>query len=117
MMEEPCVFRIIPARPPSPPTDCMVLNQTTDHLHVECKPGFDGGLQQVFLLDVVDVLNNVILANVSSPRPLFTITGLNPGRDLKLVIYSQNRNGKSPTVTLEGFTTKVAQLQIGKMKI
>ena len=108
------MFNIIPARPPSAPLDCMVLNQTTDLLQVECQPGFDGGLDQMFLLEVVDVANNIILANVSSSRPHFTITGLNPGRELRLVIYAENRNGRSSSITLEGFTTKVAQLQIGK---
>ena len=114
VMRDPCVFNIIPARPPSAPVDCMVLNQTTDLLQVECQPGFDGGLDQRFLLEVVDVANTIILANVSSSRPHFTITGLNPGRELRLVIYAENRNGRSSSITLEGFTTKVAQLQIGK---
>ena len=114
-MRDPCVFNIIPARPPSAPLDCVVLNQKKDLLQVEWQPGFDGGLDQMFLLEVVDVANNIILANVSSTRPQFTITGLNPGRDLRLVIFSENRNGKSSVITLEGFTTKVAQLQIGKI--
>ena len=81
VMLDPCVFSIIPARPPHPPRDCVVLNQTTDHLKVECKPGFDGGLHQIFMLEVVDVVNSVILANVSSSKPQYTITGLNPGRN------------------------------------
>ena len=71
----------------------------------------------MFLLEVVDVANNIILANVSSTRPQFTITGLNPGRDLRLMILAENRNGKSSFITLEGFTTKVAQLQIGKIEM
>ena len=104
VMRDPCVFNIIPARPPSAPVDCMVLNQTTDLLQVECQPGFDGGLDQRFLLEVVDVANTIILANVSSSRPHFTITGLNPGREhpsllknspLKLLIFKQVRMIKS----------------------
>ena len=31
VMKDPCVFHIIPARPPSAPLDCEVLNQTTDY--------------------------------------------------------------------------------------
>ena len=77
VMRDPCVFNIIPARPPSAPLDCVVLNQTTDLLQVECQPGFDGGLDQMFLLEVVDVANSTILANVSITRPQFTIRGLN----------------------------------------
>ena len=63
---------------------------------------------------MLDVANNFILANVSNSGPQFTITGLNPGRELRLVIYAENRNGKSSAINLDGFTTKVAKLQIGK---
>ena len=75
IMKDPCVFHIIPARPPGAPLDCVVLNQTTDHLQVECQPGFDGGLDQMFLLEVVDVAITIILVNVSSSRPHFTFSG------------------------------------------
>ena len=117
VMTEPCIFNIIPARPPSSPGNCVVLNQTTDVLQVECEPGFDGGLDQFFLLEVVDVVTTMMLANVSSSRPVFTITGLNPGRDLRLAIFAVNKNGRSQPTILEGFTTKVAQLQVGKSKM
>jgi hypothetical protein len=49
---------------------------------VECIPGFDGGLEQQFLLEVVDVKTNLILINASNSLPIFTITGLNPGLEL-----------------------------------
>ena len=114
VMSEPCIFNIIPARPPAHPTNCVVLNQTIDILQVKCEPGFDGGLDQFFMLEVMDVMTIMLLANVSSSRPLFTITGLNPGRDLRLTIFAVNKNGKSKPIILEGFTTKVAQLQVGK---
>ena len=93
VMSEPCIFNIIPARPPAPPTNCGILNQTTDVLQVECEPGFDGGLDQYFLLDVVDALTMMMLANVSSSRPAFAITGLNPGPlscDIICEIENQN---------------------------
>ena len=101
----------------SAPLDCVVLNQITDLFQVECQPGFDGGLDQMFLLELLDVANSIILANVSSTTPPFTITGLHPGRDLSLEIYARNMNGKSSVSTLEGFTNKVSQLQIGKIGI
>jgi len=111
-MPAPCVFHVIPARPPSPPTHCRLLNQTRDLLQVKCRPGFDGGLDQSFLLEVEEVESGSILANVSSARPLFTITGLNPGVELRLLIRARNSNGRSEATVLEGFATKVAQLQV-----
>ena len=52
---------------------------------------------------------------VRSPRPVFIITGLNPGRDLRLLVVGVNNNGRSEATVLEGFTTKVAQLQVGEL--
>ena len=82
-----------------------------------CEPGFDGGLEQTFMLEVIDVNSAMTLANVSSPRPVFIITGLNPGRDLRLMVFSVNKNGRSKPTVLEGFTTKVAQLQVGEFVV
>lgn len=82
-----------------------------------CEPGFDGGLEQSFMLEVIDVNSAITLANVSNPRPVFIITGLNPGRDLRLMVFAINKNGRSKPTILEGFTTKVAQLQVGKFVV
>ena len=66
------------------------------------------------MLEVIDVMSGMVLANVSSPRPAFMISGLNPGRDLRLLVFALNNNGRSDPTVLEGFTTKVAQLQVGQ---
>ena len=36
---------------------------------------------------------------------------------MRLVITAENSNGKSEAVVLDVFTSKVAQLQVGKQKI
>ena len=33
---------------------------------------------------------------------------------LKISLYEANANGRSPNIVLEGFTLKVAELQVGK---
>ena len=33
---------------------------------------------------------------------------------MKITIYAANANGRSPNIVLEGFTLKVAELQLGK---
>ena len=83
-------------------------------LQVDCLPGFDGGLEQEFVLEVVDGLSMLHLANVSSPSPQFTVTGLNPGQEVNLIIKAVNSNGASEPVVMDVFTTKVAQLQVGE---
>ena len=42
------------------------------------------------------------------------VSGLNSGRGLKITIYAANANGRSSNIVLEGFTLKVAELQLGK---
>ena len=44
----------------------------------------------------------------------FQISGLNSGRGLLISIYAENANGKSTAAVIEGFTLKVAQLQVGE---
>ena len=46
-----CVFDASPARPPSAPLDCEIVNRTADLFQVECQPGFDGSLNQMLLLE------------------------------------------------------------------
>jgi hypothetical protein len=41
------------------------------------------------------------------------VSGLNSGRGLKMTISAVNSNGRSESATLEGFTLKVAELQLG----
>lgn len=44
----------VPGRPFSL-QNCTVSNQSSDSLHVECVEGFDGGLPQGFLLELVEM--------------------------------------------------------------
>ena len=40
---------------PDPVKDCTVTNKTFTAIFVECKPGYDGGLQQSFIIEVFPV--------------------------------------------------------------
>ena len=60
--------------PPEAPTNCSVVNQTTDSLEVECLPGFNGGLEQEFVLEVADMQSKVVLANATDKLPEFTVS-------------------------------------------
>lgn len=81
---------------------------------MECAEGFDGGQPQFFLLEVYDWKTGTLQANVSAKFPLFVVSGLDAGKTLKMVLYAANSKGKSDSVILEGFTTKVAEKQTGK---
>ena len=59
--------------PPEPPTNCSVVNQTTDSLMVECLPGFNGGMDQDFVMEVADLQSRVMLTNATERLPEFTV--------------------------------------------
>ncbi|XP_049786325.1 nephrin-like [Schistocerca cancellata] len=109
----PCVFHVIPAGIPEPPFNCSVANQTSDTVHVRCLEGFDGGQPQLFVLEVADVAGGLVLANLSSRAPLFTVDGLAPGQALRLSVYAANSKGRSDAVHFEGATLKAAEKQTG----
>ena len=59
--------------PPEAPTNCSVVNQTTDSLVVECLPSFDGGLKQFFGLEVTDLQSGALTANFTDTLPEFQV--------------------------------------------
>lgn len=114
---EPCVFHIIAAGKPDPPTNCTISNQTSQSLVVECIEGFDGGQPQFFLLEVYDQQTGALQNNLSVIFPLFNVNDLEPGKILKMMVYAANSKGRSEAVLLEGFTLKAAEKQTGKFRI
>jgi hypothetical protein len=70
--------------PPDAPTNCSVVNQTTDSLDVQCLAGFDGGVEQHFLLEVADLQTGLLLANASDKIPEFRVSFFLQEMDLKL---------------------------------
>ncbi|XP_055849963.1 hemicentin-1 isoform X2 [Episyrphus balteatus] len=109
--KEPCVFHLIAAGKPEIPTNCTVVNQTSDSLEVYCIEGFDGGLRQWFLMEIFDQHSGNLQANISSKYPILSVTHLDSGRLFKIFVYSVNLRGRSEAVILEGFTLKAAEKQ------
>ncbi|GAB0094140.1 Immunoglobulin-like domain [Sergentomyia squamirostris] len=120
----PCLIHIFPARTPDPPRLCELYNNT--HLEVVCIAGNDGGLEQHFLLEVIngediygrafslppDAENEISTMNdqaTSAPllrlkedKPLFKLDNLEHGREYQLLVYAANAKGRSyPPVVLD----------------
>lgn len=61
--------------------NCTVSNQSIDSIHVECIESFDGGLPQMFLLEMVEIptlklvrnLTLFVSINVTSSFPIFVL--------------------------------------------
>ncbi|XP_012149947.1 motor axon guidance molcule sidestep isoform X3 [Megachile rotundata] len=120
----PCIFNVVPGKPPQPPLDCSLHNETSS-LEVNCVPGADGGSPQYFLLEVRGVPKSPGLVQVNSPTlhapqsdqgtvgevpaiyqernplPNFQLHGLEPGFDYTLYVYAVNGRGRSEPVLLE----------------
>lgn len=50
---------------PFPLQNCSVSNQSSDSLQVECMEGFDGGLPQGFILELVEMPGLRLVRNLS----------------------------------------------------
>ncbi|XP_014478180.1 PREDICTED: hemicentin-2 [Dinoponera quadriceps] len=119
----PCIFNIVLAKPPQPPMDCS-LNNESNSLEVNCVPGSDGGSPQHFLLEVRGSPRNVgqigfhtlqtpqsdqglvgdsppIYQDMNPSFPNFQLHDLVPGYDYTVYIYAVNGRGRSEPVLLE----------------
>ncbi|XP_032668126.1 hemicentin-2 isoform X2 [Odontomachus brunneus] len=121
----PCIFNIVPAKPPQPPVDCSLRNESNS-LEVNCVPGSDGGSPQHFLLEVRGSPRNAGIGQIGlhtlqtpqsdqglvgdsppiyqdmNPRsPNFQLHDLEPGYDYTVYIYAVNGRGRSEPALLE----------------
>ncbi|KAI4469235.1 sidestep protein [Holotrichia oblita] len=109
VQKDPCVYYINPAGKPDPLSNCTILNETAESLQVECSAGFNGGLQQEFIMEVYDAQSRKLVSNVTSRTPLFTVGGLESGLGFDIGLYAANKKGKSEIVRLQAFTLKSAE--------
>lgn len=63
---KPCVYQLVPAERPEPVRNCRLLNATESQLSVACEPGYDGGVDQTFQMQVFDTRTHQLVANVTS---------------------------------------------------
>ncbi|XP_065167789.1 B-cell receptor CD22 [Atheta coriaria] len=119
--ETPCLFYIVQAHVPEPPSDCVIRNATHGGgLEVSCTAGRDGGLRQSFVLEVDNLSgsgdasatvettlsdqgaeNATPLYRVLGETPIFRLHSLQPGHAYQLLVYAVNAKGRSnPPVML-----------------
>jgi hypothetical protein len=67
-------------------------------------------------MEIFDQQTNVLQANISSKYSVFTVSGLDAGKLLKIIIYAINVKGRSDSVMLEAYTLKTAEKQTGKYR-
>ncbi|KRT78415.1 hypothetical protein AMK59_7471, partial [Oryctes borbonicus] len=116
VQKEPCIYYINPAGKPDPLSNCTILNETAESLQVECSAGFNGGIQQEFIMEVYDAQSRKLVSNVTSRTPLFTVGGLESGLGFDIGLYAANKKGRSEVVRLQAFTLKSAEKHTAKLR-
>lgn len=106
-------YHIIPAGKPDAVSNCSILNQTFDSLFVSCVEGFNGGLQQSFVIEIWDFHSQHVIRNLTNHRPVFNVRGLEPGASYIVRVYAVNSKGRSEVQVIQASTLKAAEKQTG----
>jgi hypothetical protein len=117
---------ISPQGIPTPITNCSWRNDSDRYFFIKCMPGYDGGLKQVFVLEVISLNHNSLRYNQTNPHePDFRIDSYNvvvdslqsDGNDpLRIVVYSRNSKGRSQPLVLTDFALGTRSLLHEKLK-
>lgn len=101
----PCVFQIAAAVKPFPPANCTLSNVTVaGFLRIECAEGFDGGLPQWFLLQMVELPGLQVRHNVTIRKgpPVFELAWAPAtGVMYQARVFAVNTKGLSEAVVIE----------------
>ncbi|XP_059051345.1 synaptogenesis protein syg-2-like [Achroia grisella] len=98
----PCRYTLLPAVRPDPPFNCTAQNLTDDSAELRCLPGYDGGLHTIYFVEAWEA--GTLIANASTPTPIWKLRGLGSGKALKLIFYAHNARGRSEVTTLRVHT-------------
>lgn len=93
----PCHYHIMAAEIPDPVRNCSVSNATAYSVHIACQPGRDGGIQQLFKIDVVDTGSGMSVYNASLKSSIFALKRLPSDSVLLIKVTSYNLQGASAT--------------------
>lgn len=101
--------------------NCTVRNNTDGAVDVQCEPGYDGGLQQVFVLEVFaenldsQVDGEALYRNMTDrTSPRFSLGKVALGVLYTARMYAANAKGKSTAVTLPRFSFPSSENQMGE---
>jgi len=118
--KEPCVFTILPAGKPEPVSNCSVDNRTYTAVIVSCQPGYDGGVAQQFVLEIIPSASfptlNIQNKIESIHYPQFRIENLPAGTEFKVVVYAKNEKGASEKNEVRFWTMRIAT-EIGEKRV
>lgn len=92
---------------PTAPSNQLQLNLDLleNAMLIKCQPGFNGGLKQIFFLEIYDIIEQRLYLNITSvENPVFLLTELKSNTKFNLNIYAANVKGRSSSVNLNFHT-------------
>ncbi|EDW51787.1 GM14610 [Drosophila sechellia] len=110
--QHPCLFQVVLAALPNAVSNCTVFNRTELSVDIQCIPGYDGGLPQIFVLEMFSTRTGITRFNLSNAEEaLFSLENLDTltsmmvqeNNSLRLRIYSYNQKGRSAAYLLPDF--------------
>ncbi|TRY72468.1 hypothetical protein TCAL_04760 [Tigriopus californicus] len=101
-----CLFQIVPAGPPHQPTNCSQYNHSSDAIQISCLPAYDGGMEQIFTLELIEQGNRQLVRNLTLAFPAFVITRLESAAIFDARIFASNQKGRSEPIELKASTLK-----------
>ncbi|CAB0002390.1 unnamed protein product [Nesidiocoris tenuis] len=115
MQSVPCLFQVVAAGKPYPVRNCSVGNETSSSVVVWCLPGSDGGLPQIFLLEIYVGGSRTPRVNfTATDAPYFYLTDLEVDVSIRLIVYAVNSKGRSSPVVLDDITLRDPQKRTGE---
>uniref|UniRef100_A0A1I8PYM0 Ig-like domain-containing protein n=1 Tax=Stomoxys calcitrans TaxID=35570 RepID=A0A1I8PYM0_STOCA len=107
---QPCLFQVVLAALPNAVGNCTIFNRTELSVDIQCVPGYDGGLPQIFVLEMFSTRTGITRFNITNPEePQFSLENLDTltsimtqeNNSLKLRIYAFNQKGRSASYLIQ----------------
>ncbi|KAL5282152.1 hypothetical protein ACFFRR_005408 [Megaselia abdita] len=112
VQKQPCLFQVVLASIPNPVINCSILNHTDMGIEIVCTAGYDGGLPQVFILEMFSSITGLVRYNqTNTDEPIFALENLdtlttlmaNENNSLKARVYALNQKGRSSSFIFKDF--------------
>ncbi|KFB41441.1 hypothetical protein ZHAS_00009036 [Anopheles sinensis] len=109
---QPCTFQLVLADLPAPVSNCSLPNRTQQLVEIQCTAGYDGGLPQMFVLELISKRTGTRRFNFSNKNePFFVLDRLEKlsalmtleNNSLSCVVYALNQKGRSTPVLIQDF--------------
>ncbi|KAF2364547.1 CD80-like immunoglobulin C2-set, partial [Trinorchestia longiramus] len=117
LQKHACVYQVVPAAVPEQVHNCSAWHNSSasGQVVLRCWPGWDGGLQQTFSLEVHDVDKGIVASLENQRSPRFTVHGLKPGLEYLLRVTASNSQGSAEPVTMTHLTPiDIAEKRLSK---